>query len=72
MFFNVVDAYTYKNYTDAITWPFIRLIIEVYFYGIINACQCLRCTNQMFVVTIKIPFVTSVVTSNSLACCSFA
>ena len=32
MFFNVVDAYTYKNYTDAITWPFIHLI---------NACQCL-------------------------------
>ena len=25
MFFNVVDAYTYKNYTDAITWPLIRL-----------------------------------------------
>ena len=28
MFF---DTYTYKNYTDAITWPFIRLT---------NACQC--------------------------------
>ena len=31
MFFNVVDAYTYKHYTDAITWPLIRLT---------NACQC--------------------------------
>ena len=31
MFFNVVDAYTYKHYTDVITWPFIRLT---------NACQC--------------------------------
>ena len=26
MFINVVDAYVYKNYTDAINWPFIRLI----------------------------------------------
>ena len=26
MIFNVVDAYTYKNYTYEINWPFIHLI----------------------------------------------
>ena len=47
MFFNVVDAYTYKNYTDAITWPFIRLN---------NACQCLDARiKHLF--SIKIPLV---------------
>ena len=45
--FNVVDAYTYKNYTDAITWPFIRLN---------NACQCLDARiKHLF--SIKIPLV---------------
>ena len=47
MFFNVVDAYTYKNYTDAITWPFIRLN---------NACQCLDARIK-HVFSIKIPLV---------------
>ena len=47
MFFNAVDAYTYKNYTDAITWPFIRLN---------NACQCLDARiKHLF--SIKIPLV---------------
>ena len=47
MFFNVVDVYTYKNYTDAITWPFIRLN---------NACQCLDARiKHLFL--IKIPLV---------------
>ena len=47
MFCNVVDAYTYKNYTDAITWPFIRLN---------NACQCLDARiKHLF--SIKIPLV---------------
>ena len=47
MFFNVVDAYTYKNYTDAITWPFIRLN---------NACQCLDARiKHLF--SMKIPLV---------------
>ena len=45
--FYVVDAYTYKNYTDAITWPFIRLN---------NACQCLDARiKHLF--SIKIPLV---------------
>ena len=60
MFFNVVDAYTYKNYTVAITWPFIHLI---------NVFQCLRRTNKIFFSLIKMPLVTSVhtkVTSNCL------
>ena len=47
MFFNVVDAYTYKNYTDAIIWPFIRLN---------NACQCLDARiKHLF--SMKIPLV---------------
>ena len=47
MFFNVVDAYAYTNYTDVITWPFIRLN---------NACQCLDARiKHLF--SIKIPLV---------------
>ena len=45
--FNVVDAYTYKNYIDAITWLFIRLN---------NACQCLGARITHFV-SIKVPLV---------------
>ena len=51
---------TYRNYTDAITWPFVRLT---------NAYQSLRRTNQIFFSPFKISFVTSVhnkVTSISL------
>ena len=43
MFFNVVVVYTYINYTDAITWPFIRLI---------NACQCLWRADKILATTV--------------------
>ena len=59
MFLNVVNAFTYRNCTGALTWPFICVI---------NNCQCLWHTDKILFYPINLRLVIGVpyrVMSNS-------